>query len=156
MEAETSIVREMTIDADNATVFAFFTDAERLVRWMGLSAQVEPKPGGLFLVEVVENYTARGEYREVVPVSRLVFTFGWENSRNNVPPGTSLVEINLLPKNGSTLLRFQHSGLPPDTVAGHREGWNHYLGRLALAARGIDPGPDTNRPSDSGRSQAGR
>jgi len=76
MEASNSIVREMTINADNATVFAFFTDPERLIRWMGVSAQVEPKPGGLLLVDVVQGYTARGEFREVVPVSRLVFTFG--------------------------------------------------------------------------------
>ena len=112
MEASNSIVREMIIDADNATVFAFFTDADRLIRWMGISAQVEPKPGGLLLVDVQEGYTARGQFREVVPVSRLVFTFGWEGNKENTPPGSSLVEINLSPQNGSTVLHFQHSGLP--------------------------------------------
>jgi uncharacterized protein YndB with AHSA1/START domain len=142
METPNSIVREMTIDADNATVFAFFTDAERLIRWMGMSAQVQPRPGGLLLINVHQDRTARGEFREVVPVSRLVFTFGWEGNKENVPPGSSLVEINLMPKNGSTLLRFQHTGLPAEAVPGHTAGWNHYLGRLALAASGIDPGPD--------------
>jgi uncharacterized protein YndB with AHSA1/START domain len=145
MEASNVIVREITIDADNATVFAFFTDSERLIRWMGVSAQVEPKPCGLLLIDVQEGYIARGEFREVVPVSRLVFTFGWEGSKENVPPGSSLVEIDLLPKNGSTLLSFRHSGLPAEAVPGHNDGWNHYLGRLALAASGIDPGFDPRR-----------
>ena len=145
MEASNSIVREMTINADNATVFAFFTDPERLIRWMGVSAEVEPKPGGLLLLDVQQGYTARGEFREVVPVSRLVFTFGWEGNKENVPPGSSVVEVDLSPKNGSTLLRFQHTGLPAEAVPGHRDGWNHYLGRLALAASGIDPGPDPRR-----------
>jgi uncharacterized protein YndB with AHSA1/START domain len=38
MEASESIRREITIDADAATVFAFFTDRQRLIRWMGVSA----------------------------------------------------------------------------------------------------------------------
>ncbi len=137
-----SIHREMTIDADTATVFAFFTDPERLIRWMGVSANLDPKPGGLLLIQVVNGFTARGEFTEVVPVSRLAYTFGWEGSRHNVPPGSSLVEIDLLAKNGSTLVRFNHSGLPPEAIPGHTDGWDHYLARLALAAGGVDPGPD--------------
>ncbi|MGH7932723.1 MAG: SRPBCC family protein, partial [Candidatus Binataceae bacterium] len=70
MEATNSILREMTIDAEPATVFAFFTDPERLIRWVGVSAKLEPKPGGLLLIDVQNGFTARGEFREVVPVSR--------------------------------------------------------------------------------------
>jgi len=142
METSNVILQEMTIDADQATVFAFFTDPQRLIRWMGASAKIDPRPGGLMLVDVQEGHVAHGEFTEVVPVSRLAYTFGWENSRHNVPPGSSLVEIDLLPHNGGTLLRFKHSGLPPETVEAHREGWRHYLGRLAIVASGGDPGPD--------------
>ena len=143
-EAPTSILREMTIDADAATVFAFFTDPERLIRWMGTAAELNPEPGGILLVDVQSNFVARGKFKEVVPVSHLAFTFGWEGSKN-VPPGASLIEIDLSPKNGGTFLRFRHSGLPSEAVPGHAEGWDHYLARLALAARGIDPGPDPRR-----------
>jgi uncharacterized protein YndB with AHSA1/START domain len=143
-----SIHTEITIDADAATVFAFFTEPERLIRWIGVSANLDPKPGGLFLVDVVENRIARGEFKEVVPVSRLVFTWGFEGSLN-VAPGSSLIEIDLVPKNGATLVKFNHSGLPSEQLEGHREGWRHYLGRLALAARGIDPGPDPRRSRSS-------
>jgi uncharacterized protein YndB with AHSA1/START domain len=135
------IRQEMTIDADAATIFAFFTDPEHLTRWMGLTAELNPRPGGLMLLQVHRGRTARGEFKEVVPVSHLAYTFGWEE-REKVPPGSSLIEIDLMPKNGSTLVRFTHSGLPPEEVEPHREGWNHYLGRLAIAAAGGDPGPD--------------
>ena len=42
MEATDSIKREFKVEADPATVFAFFTDPERLTRWMGTSAEVIP------------------------------------------------------------------------------------------------------------------
>jgi uncharacterized protein YndB with AHSA1/START domain len=141
MEASESIQREMTIDADAATVFAFFTDPERLMRWVGVAAELEPQRGGIMLVEVHPGHVARGEFKEVVPVSRLAYTWGWEGS-DKVPPGSSLIEVDLTPNNGSTVVRFTHRGLPRDEVAGHRDGWNHYLGRLAIAAVGGDPGPD--------------
>ena len=73
---------------------------------------------------------------------RLAYSFGWDGSEA-VPPGSSLVEIDLIeqPPDG-TLLRLTHTGLPnADQCAGHADGWAHYLGRLAQAAAGRDPGP---------------
>jgi uncharacterized protein YndB with AHSA1/START domain len=142
METENSIRREFTLEADAATVFAFFTDPQRLMRWIGVSAELDPRPGGIFLLEVHPGRVARGEFKEVLPVSRLAYSWGWEGNLENVPPGSSLIEIDLLPNNGSTLVRFTHSGLPAEAVPGHSEGWTHYLKRLAIAATGSDPGPD--------------
>jgi uncharacterized protein YndB with AHSA1/START domain len=142
MDTADSIRREFTVAADAATVFAFFTDPQRLIRWIGVSAELDPRPGGIFLVDFNPDRIARGEFKEVVPVSRLAFTWGYEGDKN-VVSGSSLVEIDLSPNNGSTLVRFTHSGLPAEAVPGHSEGWTHYLGRLALAASGGDPGPDT-------------
>jgi uncharacterized protein YndB with AHSA1/START domain len=39
METTNSIKREFTVAADPATVFAFFTDPQRLIRWLGASAE---------------------------------------------------------------------------------------------------------------------
>jgi uncharacterized protein YndB with AHSA1/START domain len=141
METLQSVQCEVTIEADAATVFAFFTDPERLIRWIGVSAELAPQPGGIMLVDVQPGYLARGEFKQVVPVSHLAYTWGWDG-RENVPPGSSLIEIDLVPKDGSTLVRFTHSGLPPEQIEGHRDGWNHYLARLVIAAAGRDPGPD--------------
>jgi uncharacterized protein YndB with AHSA1/START domain len=140
MDTASSIRREFTIGADAATVFAFFTDPQRLIRWMGVSAELDPRPGGIFLVDVNPGWIARGEFKEVVPVSRLAYTWGWDG--HYVAPGSSMIEVDLLPHNGNTLVRFTHSGLPAEAVPGHSEGWTHYLGRLAIAASGGDPGPD--------------
>jgi len=136
-----TIRQETLIEADPATIFAYLTDADRLTRWMGVSATLDPRPGGIYLVEVGSGNMARGEFREVVPVSRLAYSWGWEKGPN-LPPGASLVEIDLIPRNGSTLLRMTHSGVPAALAPSHRLGWAHYVARLALAASGRDPGPD--------------
>jgi len=77
-----------------------------------------------------------------VPVHRLAYTFGWEGGQE-VPPGSSLVEIDLIERDGGTLLRMTHSGLPNEAqCARHNTGWQHYLGRLTIAAGGGNPGID--------------
>ncbi len=43
-------------------------------------------------------------------------------------------------------MRLVHRGLPDDAISDHTEGWDHYLGRLAIASTGGDPGPDTPPP----------
>ncbi|MBX5186111.1 SRPBCC domain-containing protein [Rhizobium sp. NZLR5] len=134
--------REAHIAAPPAAVFALMTDPQKILRWMGTEAEVEPQPGGLYLVNVTGARFARGSFREVVPVHRLAYSFGWDGSEV-VPPGSSLVEIDLIEQGGGTLLRLTHSGLPSaDQCAGHAEGWAHYLGRLTEVAAGRDPGHD--------------
>ena len=69
--------RETQIAAPPATVFAFLTDPEKILSWMGTEAKTELHPGGLYLVGV-NGRMARGAFREVVPVHRLAYSFGWE------------------------------------------------------------------------------
>ncbi|RBP06264.1 uncharacterized protein YndB with AHSA1/START domain [Roseiarcus fermentans] len=137
--------RETYIAAPRATVFAFLTDPERIISWMGAEAATEPHPDGLYLVRGVGGdhaRAARGAFREVVPVHRLAYSFGWD-ANDAVPPGSSLVEIDLVESNGGTLLRLTHSGLPDALqCASHSAGWAHYLDRLGAAASGDDPGED--------------
>jgi uncharacterized protein YndB with AHSA1/START domain len=136
--------RETHITAPPATVFAFLTDPEKIIRWMGTEATMEPHPGGLYLVNGVgSGSTARGAFREVVPVHRLAYSFGWDG-REKVPPGSSLIEIDLIDQDGGTLVRMTHTGLPDaEQCAAHARGWAHYFARLAVAAAGGDPGPDS-------------
>ena len=136
------VYREVFIEAEPDTVFAFLTDADKIVRWMGVSATLEPREGGLFLVDVTNGNVARGEYREVLPNYRLSYTWGWDSADSGVPPGSSLVEIDLEEKNPGTMLKLTHSGLPEPAVAPHAEGWEHFCGRLREVAAGRDPGPD--------------
>src|ERR1700752_2648144 len=137
--------RETQIAAPPATVFAFLTDPEKIIGWMGAEATTEAYPGGLYRLNGVPGdhaRVARGAFREAVPVHRLAYTFGWEGGQE-VPPGSSLIEIDLIERDGGTLLRMTHSGLPNEAqCAAHAKGWAHYLGRLAVAAGGGNPGAD--------------
>lgn len=140
--------RETQIAAPPAAVFAFLTDPAKILSWMGTDAKTELQPGGLYLVGV-NGRAARGAFREVVPVHRLAYSFGWEGSEE-VPPGSSLIEIDLIDQDGGTLLRMTHSGLPSAAqCAAHDKGWAHYLGRLTMAAAGRDPGVDRGVEPDN-------
>jgi uncharacterized protein YndB with AHSA1/START domain len=142
MQEALVVRREQHIPAPPAAVFALLTDPEKILRWMGTEAQLEPREGGLYLVNVTGARFARGAFREVVPVHRLAYSFGWDGSKE-VPPGSSLVEIDLIEEPEGTLLRMTQSGLPnAEQCDSHAKGWAHYLGRLATAASGRDPGPD--------------
>ena len=141
---------EIRINARPETVFPYLIDPDRMVMWMGQSVKVDPRPGGIYEVHVNSDNHARGEYVEVTPYSRVVFTFGWEGDDSTVPPGSSTVEITLTPERDGTLLRLRHEGLPTDEMReAHSQGWNHYMDRLAKVSAGEDPGPDQMASGDA-------
>jgi uncharacterized protein YndB with AHSA1/START domain len=145
--AESSLVVERRIAASPATVFSFFSDVARWLRWQGVEADIELEPGGVFRMNVRGDGYASGSILEVVPERRLVFTWGWEEESLGVPPGSTVVEIELEHDGDGTLLRLTHRDLPPHTVEIHRDGWEHYTNRLAVVSEGEDPGPDPARVS---------
>jgi len=149
MDATTETIgveRELAIDASPETVWQFLVDPEKATRWMGQTASFDVRPGGEYRVGVIPGHTAAGEFVELDPPRRLVFTWGWESdheAENAVPPGSSTIEIELVPNEGGTTLRFRHYGLPNEAAAeSHAHGWDHYLERLVGAASGDDPGED--------------
>jgi uncharacterized protein YndB with AHSA1/START domain len=113
---------------------------------MGQECSFDPRPGGLYQCAVISGHTARGEFVEIDAPRRLLFTWGWEpgeDGPNPVPPGSSTIEIELVPDGDGTLLRFTHRDLPSEESAeSHSHGWDHYLKRLVIAAPGGDPGED--------------
>ena len=52
-------------------------------------------------------------FLQVDPPRRIVFTWGWEIERSPLPPGTSVVEVELIPQGDATLIRLTHRDLPP-------------------------------------------
>jgi len=149
-----AVEREVRIAARPETVFEFFTDPEKQVLWMGRRAELDARPGGIYDVEINDQAHARGEFVEVEAPSRVVFTFGWEGQeaggegQHAVPPGSSRVEVTLELEGEGTLVRLRHFELPEEAREMHGQGWDLYLGRLALAATGTDPGPDPNLAAD--------
>lgn len=167
---QTSVVEyEVTIEASPETVFAYFTDPERMVQWMGAEATLDPRPGGVFRIRfeppgaVVEYMSAAfgldleeaprglrnngenvvlGQFVEVDPYHRIAFTWGYEQKLFAMPPQSTAVEVSLTDERDNTLLRLAHRRLPQAASGFHRAGWEHYLPRLAIVAVGGDPGPD--------------
>jgi uncharacterized protein YndB with AHSA1/START domain len=145
VEQREVIEREVRIDASPETVFEFFVDPEKMTQWKGRRADLDPQPGGIYRVEINDQAVARGEYVTVEPPDRVVFTWGWEGQESGphaVAPGSSRVEISLQPDGDGTIVRLRHFDLPEESLEIHGQGWDLYLGRLAVVASGGDPGPD--------------
>lgn len=128
-----------------AVIYSYLVESSKWVRWQGVDAELDAQPGGIFSVAMPNGARARGEFVELVPDRRVVFSWGWVD-HDGLPPGSSTVEIELVPDGAGTVVRLTHRGLPPEEVELHSVGWNRYLPRLALAARGGEPPSDSVSP----------
>jgi uncharacterized protein YndB with AHSA1/START domain len=138
------IIKEVLLDATPEEVFSYLTESEKYIQWMAVSAELDPRPGGIFRIDPngSGSDTISGRFVEVTPPTRIVFTWGYERAGHPVPAGSTTVEIELIEQADGTLLRLVHSGLEGDVRDGHAGGWQHYLERLCARAAGRDPGPD--------------
>lgn len=121
--------------------FALVTQPERLRRWTAVTARVDLRVGGDYRWTVTPGNVVAGTVREVEPGRRIVLDWAWDDM-----PGAedvdSTVIITVEPTDGGSLVTLTHEGLTPEQEAGHEEGWNHFLGRLEIAAAKGDAGPD--------------
>jgi len=139
------LIKEIFIDAPPEVVFQFLTDPVKMVRWMGIAAEVDPRPGGVYRLDPNGRDVILGKYLEVIPNHRVVFTWGWEKPSEGmpaVPAGSTRVEIDLQAEGDGTRVRLTHSELPPAARDRHELGWGHYLMRLKTVSEGSDPGSD--------------
>ena len=118
---------EVIIAAPIEVVWAHLTTAEGLVRWVGPAATADPIPGGRLRWVHPNGATVVGRFLELVPHRRVVFTYGWEDGRLGVPPGSTTVEIDLVEEAGATTHCLVSHGLPPETVPDHQQGWSYFL-----------------------------
>ena len=138
----TEIVVEQRIRASVSTVYSYLTEADLWKRWQGVDATLDARVGGIFSMQMANGMNARGEFRELVPGRRVVFTWGWVD-HPGIPVGSTTVEIDLREDGADTVLVLTHRSLPDEEAPAHRLGWAHYLPRLALVASGVDPGEDS-------------
>ena len=132
------------VAAKPETVFPYFTDPSRYVQWMGTRATLEPVPGGTYRVHMRDGVEAAGEFLELDPPHRLVFTWGWTHDQS-VTPGSSRVVVTFTEEDGGTRVVLRHHDLPDDEQREHHGmGWQTYLARLCTCVAGGDPGPDPN------------
>jgi uncharacterized protein YndB with AHSA1/START domain len=128
----TAIRIARTLRAPARAVFEARTSAELLRRWYPPGAdwdtpvaEVELRVGGRLRV-VMRSPTGDefggGEYREITPPTRLVFTWAWD--RPELGGGTQLVEVDLTDQgDGTTTVVLTNRGLPDEQAReSHRAG----------------------------------
>jgi len=139
---DTSLQVNRFIHAEIEQVFAAFTLPEILVDWFGpdfcfpMDADVDLRPGGAFRVEMETDDLGPteivGTYQEVVPNTRLVFTWAWKDNAL-MGTGETLVTVDLIDIEGGTEVRIHHSGFPNlDERDIHTQGWNSALDNLEV------------------------
>lgn len=137
MSRDQSNTVELTVRLEHPPeeVFPYLTEADRYVRWQGVKAELDPRPGGVYRVWMDANTVASGVFVEVDPARRVVFTWGWEGDEN-VPPGSTTVELTLESDGDGTVLSLRHTGLPDGAAAAmHEEGWRHFTAQLVSVVR---------------------
>lgn len=110
-EGAFDVETEVYIEAPPEVVFSFFVDAERLTRWTASPERFDPRPGGSYQFRLPDENVAAGEFLEVTPNRRLVFTWGLHGGTEAVAPGSSVVEVTFAPKRNGTVVRVIHRTL---------------------------------------------
>ena len=135
-EVLTATVR---IGAPPADVLPYFVDPALMVQWIGEWADLRPEPGGMFALDF-STTPVGGEYVEVVPPRRVVFTWGVAGM-DSLPPGSTTVEVGLTADGSDTVVELFHHNLPAGEFDSHLEGWTTMLGRLGRPLRFAGPTP---------------
>jgi uncharacterized protein YndB with AHSA1/START domain len=139
MLAKPSLTLKRRLKAAPGKVFRAWTDPEKIVRWFGprdtvadsVRAQVDLRPGGRYRMSFTtddgEHHQVGGVYREVVPDSRLVFTWAWRTT----PERESLVIVTIVPDGDGSLLTLHHEQFFDQKARdGHERGWTGTLDKL--------------------------
>ena len=90
--------KRIVIAAPPGDVYALLTQADLLIEWMAPIAQLNPHPGGEITWTHHNGDTVRGEFVELVPDRRVVFTYGWERVDVGVPAGVDCRGDRLAPR----------------------------------------------------------
>ena len=150
-----AVLHELELPASPDEVFQMFVDPAKLVRWIGITAELEPRPGGRFRFEIQPGRYCEGEYVELDPPHALELTWGWTDPFFDLPPGASRVRVELNPSAAGTRLRLIHDRLPGEIRLLHDEGWAAFLGRLSAVLAGRAPaGYPTGDPAKRARALA--
>src|SRR5206468_1003075 len=97
----------VVIQAPPAVVFAFLTETPRWAAWWGAGSEIDARPGGRVKIVYPGGTEATGEVTEVSAPRRIAFTYGYSSGKM-IPPGGSLVTIELEPVGAATRLRLTH------------------------------------------------
>ena len=126
-------------------VFAAFTEKSLMQAWYGPETmtvphcEVDARIGGKYRVEMHSPagavHVVTGEFREIRPPERLVYTWGWLNGTGRGPE--TIVTLTFVSRDGGTDLTLEQTGfLDRDARDRHGHGWEMSLNALNAALEG--------------------
>jgi uncharacterized protein YndB with AHSA1/START domain len=132
-----SLTLRRRLNASTAKVYAAWTEPSQLMQWMHpfdtacIHAEADVRVGGRFRVIMRspdgEDHDVSGEYLEVVPGARLVFTWAWRST----PERESLVTVMLRADGNATELTLKHERFFDEAARdAHHGGWSGSLDHL--------------------------
>jgi uncharacterized protein YndB with AHSA1/START domain len=143
MTVTSDLVVERTFAAPPTRVFAAWSDPELLRRWWAAApgwatpeVEVDLRVGGRYRLsmrdpEAPAPYTVVGEYLEIDPPRRLVYTWAWETPGAPDGDAVSTVSVDFEEAEGGTRVVLTHRGLADaDSVERHDHGWRAVLANL--------------------------
>lgn len=135
------LVITRVFDAPRELVYAAWTDPDQLAAWSGpdsfaiVHIEGEVRPGGRWRMGMRSaeygEYCNHGEWREVVPPERLVFTTAWEEP-DGTPEHEMLVTVTFTDLgDGRTEMTFHQAAFMHERSRdSHREGWTECFDKL--------------------------
>ena len=132
---------ERTFQAPAEAVFDAWTSEEVIRRWWHVElgwetaeAEVDLRVGGVVRVVMRDpdkdvDYGGGGHYTEVERPTRLAFTWIWDGDTRR-----TMIELDFEETDGTTTVRFTHSGLwDEEAVRSHEDGWGKLFDKLERA-----------------------
>ena len=125
---ELVVVAAVSVDTDQTTTFAAFTDAAVYSRWLGVPVTIR---GGRFAATMEWGTEVRGTYEVVCPPDLIALR--WDFEHNNIPlPGREMIgylRVQAAPSGGARVEVHQFVATP-EQAEFMRVAWGLVLGRL--------------------------
>ena len=137
-ESGLTLTVKRTFDVARERVLAAWIDPESVAKWFAPSGlepdgvEMDVREGGAFRIGMRAPdgscVYVFGEYREISPPERLVFTWRWDGD-DDFPE--TVVDVEFRDVAGSTEVVLIHDGLPgKESAERHEDGWVGILDKL--------------------------
>jgi uncharacterized protein YndB with AHSA1/START domain len=135
-----SLQVKRVINAPRHRVYAAWTNPAELRQWLGpenvrtRDLVADARVGGKFRWDLTnpegEEMTVAGEYRELQPNRKVVFTWQWQDDED-WEGHESIVTVEFFDRDDGTEVKLTHEQLPSkESRDRHSEGWTSILKKL--------------------------
>lgn len=126
-----SLDRTLVICAPREVVFRYFVESARFAAWWGKGSSIEARGGGAVRIVYPNGVVVTGTVQRVDPDRSIAFTYGYEGEGRPIPPGDSLVTIELEDHPDGSRLQLRHDLREEIARDQHIPGWRFQLAQFA-------------------------